>query len=72
MKVKVAKKIYQMGRKEFEGLLKVAGEQVPRGIYAIQKGDYAELMNEKTTITQGKALKRQLKAQGYKVYSNGI
>ena len=72
MKVKVANKIYRMTRKEFEGLLKVAAEQVPRGIYAILKGDYAELMNEKTTVTQGKALTRQLKAQGFKVHSNGI
>lgn len=61
-----------MSRKEFSGLLQVASEQIKRGIYAIQKGDYAELMNKETTVTQGKALRRQYKALGYKVYSNGL
>ena len=43
MEVKVAKKTYRMNREEYQGLLKVASEQVPKGIYAVEKGNYAEL-----------------------------
>ena len=37
--------MYNMSRKEFLGLLQVARENVPFGIYAIEKNGYAELMN---------------------------
>ena len=48
MKVKVANRIYQMGRKEYEKLLNnVAKKEVPFGIYAIEKKGYAELRNDK-------------------------
>lgn len=71
MKVKVANRTYRISRKEYQGLLKVAKEQVARGIYAIEKGDYAELRCDKcSSTTQLKALTRQFKAQGFKVYSN--
>ena len=61
-----------MSRKEYQGLLKVAKEQVLRGIYALEKGDYAELRCDKcSSTTQLKALTRQFKAQGFKVHSNG-
>lgn len=61
-----------MKRKEYLGLLKVASEQVPCGIYAIEKGNYAELANEKCS-SKGKVkeLKRQYKSNGFKVYANG-
>lgn len=72
MKVKVANRTYRMSRKEYQGLLKVAKEQVLRGIYALEKGDYAELRCDKcSSTTQLKALTRQFKAQGFKVHSNG-
>lgn len=72
MKVKVANKVYKMNQKEFNGLLDVAREQVSFGIYAIEKKDYAELRADHCkSITQLKSLKRQFRAQGYKVYSNG-
>lgn len=72
MKVKVANRIYQMNREKLQGLLTIASEQVPFGIYAIEKKDYAELrVDHCKSITQLKNLKRQFKAQGYKVYSNG-
>lgn len=61
-----------MSRKEYQGLLQVASEQLSFGIYAVEKDDYAELRNDKcTSITQLKNLTRQFKAQGFKVYSNG-
>ena len=41
MQVAVGKNVYRMSRQEYQGLLKVASEQVPFGIYAIEKEDYA-------------------------------
>lgn len=65
-------RLYQMGTKEYKGLLKMASDQVPFGIYGIEKKDYAELRVDKCkSITQLKDLTRQFKAQGYKVHSNG-
>lgn len=65
-------RLYQMGRTEYEGLVKMAAEQVPFGIYAIEKKDYAELRCDKCkSITQLKELIRNFKGQGYKVYANG-
>lgn len=60
-----------MSQKEYEGLLKVASEQVPFGIYAVEKQGYAELRCDKCeSITQLKKLTRQFKARGFKVYAN--
>lgn len=64
--------LYQMNQKEYQGLLRTASEQVPFGIYAIEKQDYAELRCDKCkSVTQLKSLTRQFKAQGFKVHSNG-
>ncbi|WP_320959350.1 hypothetical protein [Hungatella effluvii] len=72
MKVKAMNRLYQMGQKEYQGLLRTASEQVPFGIYAIEKQDYAELRCDRcTSMTQLKNLTRQFKAQGFKVHSNG-
>lgn len=72
MKVKVANKLYRMSSKEYQGLLEIASEQVPFGVYAVEKAGYAELRADCCkSITQLKSLKRQFRAQGFKVYSNG-
>ncbi len=72
MQVLVGPKTYQMSRKEYEGLLKVASEQVPFGVYAIEKPGYAELrVDHCSSITKLKTLKRRFRSQGFKVYSNG-
>lgn len=64
--------LYKMSQLEYWGLLKVASEQVPFGIYAVEKKDYAELRCDNCkSITQLKDLTRQFKAQGYKVLANG-
>lgn len=64
--------LYQMSQKEYQGLLQTASEQVPFGIYAIEKKEYAELRCDKcTSVTQLKNLTRQFKSQGFKVHSNG-
>lgn len=61
-----------MSRKEYMGLLKIASEQVPFGIYAVEKNDYAELRCDKCkSITQLKELTRNFKKQGFKVMANG-
>lgn len=64
--------MYSMSRKEYQGLLKIASEQVPFGIYALEKQGYAELRCDKcSSSTQLKAMIRQFKSQGFKVLSNG-
>ena len=61
-----------MSQLEYQGLLKVASEQVPFGIYAVEKKDYAELRCDKCkSITQLKDLTRKFKAHGFKVLANG-
>ena len=60
-----------MSQAEYQGLLKVASEQVSFGVYAIEKKGYAELRNDHCkSMTQLKALIRGFKAQGFKVLSN--
>ena len=72
MRVRVMNRVYKMSRKEYQGLLEMAREQVPLGIYAVEKNDYAELRNDRCeSITQLKKLIRQLKSQGFRVYANG-
>lgn len=64
--------LYQMSRKEYQGLLGMASEQVPFGIYAVERQGYAELRCDKCqSVTQLKELTWQFKAQGFKVYANG-
>lgn len=71
MKVLVGKKMYRMSRTEYDGLLKVASEQVPFGIYAVVKKDYTELRCDRcNSMTQLKKLTRQFNQQGFKVLSN--
>lgn len=72
MRVKVAKRVYRMSRKEYEGLLEIASGQIKFGIYAVEKGDYAELINTKcSSITKLKGLKQEYRKQGFTVYANG-
>lgn len=71
MQVKVANRMYQMNREEYEGLLEVAKEQVPFGIYAVEKKGYAELQNLRCkSMTELKDLTRKLKQKGFKVLAN--
>lgn len=72
MKVQVGPRTYQMNDSEYRGLLKIASEQVPFGVYAVKKKGYAELRHDHCkSITQLKTLKRQYRAQGFKVHANG-
>ncbi len=61
-----------MSKNKALNLLQLAKEQVPFGIYAIEKDKTLELRNDKCkSITQLKDLKRQFKKAGYRVYANG-
>lgn len=73
MKVKVAKRLYQMSRREFEGMLEeVAKPQVRMGVYAVEKNGYAELKCDRCeSVTQLKRITREYRKQGFKVYANG-
>lgn len=72
MQVKVANRVYNMSRLEYQKLLLVAKEQVPFGVYAVERGNYAELRNDRcTSISQLKNLTRRFKSQGFKVMANG-
>lgn len=73
MKVVVGKRAYAMTPEKFKGLLKVASEQVPLGIYAVEKVKerYAELKNIPCkSVTQLKRQVRIWEQQGFKVYYN--
>lgn len=72
MKVVVNNRTYRMNQKEYEGLLQIASEQVPLGVYAIEKKGYAELRCDRCkSTTQLKELIRNFKGQGFKVHANG-
>lgn len=59
MKVIVGKKVYQMSKNKAMNLLRLASEQVPRGIYALEKDKVIEMRNDKcNSVTQVKSLKR--------------
>ncbi len=60
-----------MGTQQYKELLNMAKEQIPKGIYAVEKKGYAELKNEAVASTT--KLMRQVKAYqalGFKVYYN--
>ncbi len=71
MKVRVAGRLYRMNHEEYLKMLKIAGEQVPFGIYAVEKQGYAELRCDKCkSRSRLKRLIRQFKVQGFKVHAN--
>lgn len=62
-----------MSRKAFmETLETTASEQVPMGVYAIEKDGQVDLRCDRcSSITQLKRMIREYKKAGYKVYANG-
>lgn len=60
-----------MGRKEYKGILKVASQQIPCGIYAVEKDGICEL--RKDTFGGKEELKKtvaEYAAKGFKVHYN--
>lgn len=71
MQVKVINRVYRMTQKEYQGLLQIASDQVPFGIYAVEKQGYAELRCDKCrSMTQLKEMTRQYRENGFKVLAN--
>ena len=66
MRVTIGKKVYRMSRKEYQGMLAMAKEQVPLGVYAVEKNKAAELRCDHCkSISQVKNLVRQYRAAGF-------
>lgn len=71
MQVSIAGRVYRMSDKEFQGILEIAKEQVPFGLYAVIKNGYAELLNIRcNSLSELKKYKRAYKKEGFKVYCN--
>lgn len=71
MKVLVKNSLYEMGRKEYKGVLKVASEQIPYGIYAVEKYGICEL--RKDTFDSKEELEKAISKyaeKGFKVHYN--
>ena len=71
MRVLLNDHIYDMNRKQFDGVLKVAKKAVKHGIYAVEKDGTAEMKNE--TYSNKSELEKAVKeyeAKGFKVYYN--
>lgn len=71
MKVLVNNSLYEMGRKEYRGVLKVASQQIPCGVYAVEKDGICEL--RKDTFESKEELKKavaEYSAKGFKVHYN--
>lgn len=71
MKVIVNESVYEMGRKEYKGVLKVASKQIPCGIYSVEKDSICEL--RKDTFDSKEELKKavtEYEAKGFKVHYN--
>lgn len=71
LKILVNNSLYEMGRKEYRGFLKVASKQIPFGIYAVEKDGICELRKDK--IDSKEELKKtvaEYAAKGFKVHCN--
>lgn len=71
MKIIVNNSIYEMGRKQADAILKIASEQIPFGIYAVEKDGIVELRKDK--FQNEKELNRlvvDFQKKGFIVYFN--
>ena len=69
MRVLLNNHLYDMDRKQFDGVLKVAKKAVKHGIYAVEKSGTAEMKNE--TYSNKSELEKAVKEyeeKGFKVY----
>ena len=71
MKVLVNNSPYEMGRKEYRGVLKVASQQIQCGIYAVEEDGFCEL--RKDAFDSKEQLKKavaEYAAKGFEVHYN--
>lgn len=71
MKVVVNNNVYEMGKKTYKGVLEAAGQQVPFGIYAVEKSGICELRKDKCRDEKElNLLIADYVKNGFKVYAN--
>lgn len=71
LKVIIGNHAYDMTRKQSDGVLKVASEQIPFGIYAVEKDGIIELKKEKCrTKAKLQTLIRIFESKGFQVHYN--
>ena len=71
MRVLLNDHIYEMSRKQFDGVLNVAKKAVRRGLYAVENGGMAQMQKE--TYSNKSELEKVVKEyeeKGFKVYYN--
>ena len=71
MKVLLNNSVYEMSRKQFNGVLNVANKAVKHGIYAVEKGGMAQMKKE--TYSNKAELENavsEYEEKGFKVYYN--
>lgn len=71
MRVLLNDHLYDMSRKQLDGVLKVAKKAVKRGIYAVEKGGMAQMKKE--TYSNKAELEKAVakyEENGFKVYYN--
>ena len=71
MRVLLNDHIYEISRKQFYGVLKVAKKAVKHGIYAVEKGGTAEMKKEAySNMEELKKSVAEYEEKGFKVYYN--
>lgn len=61
-----------MGQTEYKKILQMASEQVPFGVYAVERPGYAELRCDHCkSMSQLKQITRDYRSNGFRVYANG-
>ena len=73
MVVQILNHSYKMSPEEYRQMLKLASEQVPFGVYALEKDGMAELRKDDCK-SKGKLkeLIRSYRLRGFKVHQNGV
>lgn len=71
MRVLLNDHLYDMDRKQLDGVLKVAKKAVKRGIYAVEKGGMAQMKKETySNKTELEKAVSEYEANGFKVHYN--
>ena len=71
MRVLLNEHLYDMNRKQFDGVLKVAKKAVKHGIYAVEKGGMAEMKKEAySNKSELEKVVKEYEEKGFKAYYN--
>lgn len=71
MKLILKGDVYELPREKVDGILQVLKKNLPKGIYAVEKGDAVDLINKRYKYTKNlnKAVEKYVE-KGFKVYFN--